>query len=123
MIVGVVIDFERLSQVTFSKLLGKIMILFSKFQYLKRKKLGCGPLKNSGEQSRTIFAFLTIKWITILEQISWNTFDTVMPLFAIRTFIKTTLVQHRNYHGILLLNHRWHKEFLLFQPIFMPPHR
>ena len=57
MIVGVVTVFEMTFKGDSFKVAGKVMILFPKFQYLK-KKICCGPLKNSGEQSRAILALL-----------------------------------------------------------------
>ena len=58
MIVGVIKDFERtFTGDFFSKLLGKIMIFVFNVS-ISQTKLGYGPLKNLGEQSRAILPLL-----------------------------------------------------------------
>ena len=61
-----------LLQVTFWKLLGKIINLVPMFQYLK-KKIDYGHLKNSGERSRAILALLFLE--------SYSTFYQTVPCF------------------------------------------
>ena len=56
MIQGLMTDFEIIFTVDFSKLLGKIMILFPSLN--TSTNIGNGPLKNSGDQSRAILALL-----------------------------------------------------------------